>query len=298
MANPPLCLVTPRDLDLFRALDRGPLTIRQMLKLSATFAYPFTTERRVQERLHRLCAAGRVHRWVYATAGQGAVSYFTLTPLGYQLLHGPDAPTPNRGHFRPIGIARQRHARALAEAIVHTMVSAHRARVGVADFHAENALRLTVGSESLYPDSALDLVQADTRPFHFYVELDNSTEAIGGLGNVDTWQRKAAFYERFQDSQANRFRVLVFTTGRPERLHHILACAASAARNLRRSLIYGIGLSEYLAESDPLRSPCFRDHRGRPVALVLAPVAQPSSLELALPDLLPFSPAPNCLSQA
>ncbi len=43
-----LCLVTPRDRDLFQALDRSPLTIRQLLKLSTTFAYPFTTERRVQ----------------------------------------------------------------------------------------------------------------------------------------------------------------------------------------------------------------------------------------------------------
>src|SRR6266436_5899805 len=55
-----LCLVTPRDRDLFAALDRGPLTVRQLLTLSVTFAYPFTTERRVQERLQKLCAAGRV----------------------------------------------------------------------------------------------------------------------------------------------------------------------------------------------------------------------------------------------
>src|SRR6267142_4637579 len=87
MATQSLCLVTPRDIDLFQALDRCPLTVRQLLKLSATFVYPFTTERRVQERLHRLCAAGRVRRWLYATAGRGALSYYTLSLRGFQVLH-------------------------------------------------------------------------------------------------------------------------------------------------------------------------------------------------------------------
>src|SRR6266581_3741514 len=118
MASIPFCLVTPRDLDLFQALDRCPLTVRQLLKLSATFIYPFTTERRVQERLHRLSAAGRVRRWRYATAGQGALSYYTLSPLGFRLLHGSEATVMGRGHFGPVGVARQAHTRALAEVIV------------------------------------------------------------------------------------------------------------------------------------------------------------------------------------
>src|SRR5882757_7335364 len=107
MANESLCLFTPRDRDLFQALDRSPLTVRQLLTLSETFTYPFTTERRVQERLQKLCAAGRVRRWLYATAGQGAVSYYTLSPLGYRLLHGDDAQDPGRGLFAPVGVARQ-----------------------------------------------------------------------------------------------------------------------------------------------------------------------------------------------
>ena len=97
MATESLCLVTPRDQDLFEALDRCPLTVRQLLSLSATFIYPFTTERRVQERLQKLAAAGRVRRWRYATAGQGALSYYTLSPLGYRLLHGFDTAPSGRG---------------------------------------------------------------------------------------------------------------------------------------------------------------------------------------------------------
>ena len=91
------CLVTPRDRDLFVALERSPLTVRQLLKVSTTFVYPFTSERRVQERLQRLCAAGRLRRWFYATAGRGALSYYTLTPEGYRLLHGPEVRPPSRG---------------------------------------------------------------------------------------------------------------------------------------------------------------------------------------------------------
>src|SRR5438046_1812116 len=127
MATLSLCLVTPRDRDLFQALDRYPLTVRQLLKLSRTFAYPFTTERRVQERLQCLAAAGRVRRWRYATAGQGALSYYTLAPLGYRLLHGHDAVPSGVGLFGPIGVARQAHSQALAEAIVHLFVAADQA---------------------------------------------------------------------------------------------------------------------------------------------------------------------------
>src|SRR5712691_6277490 len=142
MATQSLCVVTPRDRDLFQALGRCPLTVQQLLKLSATFVYPFTTERRVQERLHRLCAAGRVRRWRYATAGQGALSYYTLSPLGFRLLHGGEAVPTGRGHFGPIGVARQAHTRALAEAVVHLQLGAHRAGIPVEDFRRENAVRL------------------------------------------------------------------------------------------------------------------------------------------------------------
>src|SRR5437660_4059743 len=176
MATESLCLVTPRDQDLFQALDRCPLTVRQLLSLSATFIYPFTTERRVQERLQKLAAAGRVRRWRYATAGQGALSYYTLSPLGYRLLHGFDAIPSGRGLFAPVGVARQAHSRALAEAITHLFIGAHQAGVSIGNFRRENTLRLKIGDESLYPDAAFEIgPEADTR-FTFYIELDNRTE--------------------------------------------------------------------------------------------------------------------------
>ena len=267
-SDSPLRLVTPRDRDLFEALDRCPLTVRQLLKLSTTFAYPFTTERRVQERLQHLCAAGRVRRWLYATAGQGALTYYTLTPLSYRLLHGDEAAPPGRGEFGPVGLSRQPHTLALADTLVHLFVCARIAGVRIEHYRRENTLRLQLDEESLFPDGAFRLVFTDGRVFAFFLELDNSTESIKSQTSVDSWQRKVRFYERYQDSKIERFRVLAVTSGGEPRLRNLLACAASAARNPQRSLVYGIRLEVLLAEPDALGTPCFRNHREQAAALV------------------------------
>jgi hypothetical protein len=292
MATESLCLVTPRDQDLFQALDRCPLTVRQILKLSEAFAYPFTTERRVQERLQCLAAAGRVRRWPYATAGRGALSYYTLTPLGYRLLHGHDAVPSGRGLFASIGVARQAHAQALAETIVHLFVGAHRSGISIENFRRENSLRLSVGQESLYPDTAFEIHSDREFQFKFYVELDNRTETVWPGSTPDSWGRKVQFYERFQDAEDERFRVLAITTGGPARLENMLRCAAELARNPRRSLVYGIGLRELLQTGEPLTGPYFRNHHDKPVSLLTSP-----SLPIALPLTAPptMVGCPSCL---
>ena len=293
-SDSPLRLVTPRDRDLFAALDRCPLTVRQLLKLSVTFAYPFTTERRVQERLQHLCEAGRVRRWLYATAGQGALSYYTLTTLSYRLLHGEDAASPSRGAFEPVGLSRQPHTQALADALVHLFVCAHAAGIRVEDYTRENSLRLNIAEESLFPDGAFRLVGADGRSFAFFLELDNSTESIRSQTSIDSWQRKVRFYERYQDSKTERFRVLAITTGGEMRVQNLLACAASLARNPQRSLVYGITLHAFLADTDVVTAACFRNHRKQSAALV-----QSVSREVPAPAALgtgtvPMLPSPPC----
>lgn len=262
--------VTPRDLDLFQALDRCPLTVAQLLKISQTFAYPFTTERRVQERLHDLAAAGRVRRWLYATAGRGELSYYTLSPLGYQLLYGADAPLPHSRRFGEVGLARQPHTRALADFIVHTVTAVPDAGVLLADFWRENTLRLPIGQESLYPDCAFQLVTPDNVPFMFFVELDNVTERVSSTRYPDSWERKLQLYDRYQDSCGRRFRVLAVTTGSDQRLRHILDQAARTQRNPQRSLAYGITLGAYLQAENALTDACFRNHRQQLVSLLPA----------------------------
>src|SRR5437867_3589182 len=73
-------VLTPRDLELLRSLSHTPLTIEQLLKLSATFSVPFGSGSRVRGRLARYRDAGWVRRFRYATAERGTpADYYKLT---------------------------------------------------------------------------------------------------------------------------------------------------------------------------------------------------------------------------
>ena len=264
----PVRLLTPRDIEILAALDRSPLTASQLLKLSRMFALPFTNERRVRERLFQLVDSGRVHRWQYATAGQGAPVYWTLSRLGFRLLHGNDAIPPTKRIFESIGIANQHHTQSLADFIVHTAVAAHQGGIAFTAFYRENTLRLQVSGEFLFPDCAFSLIEPRAPELRYFVEIDAGTERIRSPRDLDSWERKIRLYDRLQDSSPTRFRVLVLTTRSGQRLDHILNTAATLMRNPDRSLFYGQSLPQYLLQSDALRAACFRDHRGKPVALV------------------------------
>ncbi len=263
-----LRLVTPRDIDILTALDRCPLTALQLLKLSRTFEHPFTTERRVRERLQVLCGCGRVRRSQYATADHGTQNYYTLLPTGYQLLHGPDASAPTKRYFAPMGFSREPHTRALADFIVHTAVAAHESGIRFTGFARENTFWLRVGEETLFPDSAFQLIVGE-REFSFFVELDNSGQRIrSDSTDAESWERKIRLYEAFQDECKMRFRLLVITTRSEERLGHILGLASQLARNPHRSLVYGVSLAGYLKQTHAKTAACFQNHRGQRVSLV------------------------------
>ena len=264
------CL-TSRDIEILLALDRCPLTVRQLLKLSETFRQQrFTSPRSVQERLQKLHEAGWVRRWPYATASRtGTPDYCKLTLLGYRLVYGERAQPPTKRYFNEVALAHQHHTHSLSEFVVHTAVAAHRQCIAMKSFSRENTLRLQVGQENLFPDCAFELHTHDAQQFNFLVELDNGTERVRSDKDAESWQRKIRLYEQLQDQTfPHRFRVLVVTTRSRERLDHILAVAAEHARNPRRSLFYAVHLDDYLSQSDATRHPCFRDHRGRPVPLI------------------------------
>lgn len=214
-----------------------------------------------------LCELGVAARDTYATTGCGAPLYYRLARPGFQLLHGPDAPVPTKRYFRPIGIGHQHHTHALAEFVVHTAVAAGEAGIELNEFHRENTVRLVHQGEALFPDATFRLLLADRRSLVFYVELDNSTERLQSQTG-ESWERKIRLYDGVQDGSASRFRVLIVTTRSTERLDHILKLAAVLNKNPLRSLFYGVHLPDYLREIDVLHRPCFRDHRGAPVALI------------------------------
>ncbi len=277
MASVPI-LFTPRDREVLVVLDRTPLTAHQLLLLSETFSLPFTSERKVRARLQLLADRGWVCRWPLAIAGRGMPNYYTLSRLGYRLLHGPDEQPASKRSFTQVGIARQHHTHSLAAFLVHTLVAAHRLGLPVSRFFGENALRLTIAEDCLYPDTTLALRVPKPEELLYYVEIDNSSERVQSGTLSDSWDRKIRLYEALQDATGRRFRVLVIATRSHERVEHILQRASVHARTSLgrpRRLFYGTTLERYLREPQPLTSPCFHDHDGHASPLIPASVLTP-----------------------
>jgi hypothetical protein len=260
--------LTPRDLDLLTAVERCPLTVRSARTLSVTFHRDFSSDRRLQDRLVILTRAGLLRRFRYATTEGMGQFYYTLSPEGFRLLHGKDAPLPSPGLFREVGIARQHHTKILADFIVHTTVAAHREGVALRDFHRENTLKLRVDAAHLYPDTSFTLSPVARAPFLFHAELDNSTEPMASSRERESWLGKIRFYESLQDRLETRFRVLALITKSPQRVRNLLALAGAQAKNPQRSLVLAVYLPEYLQHPSPLVTPIFTDHRGQAVSLL------------------------------
>lgn len=268
----PIGRLTQRDLDLLGALHRAPHTASQLLRLGVTFAQPLRAERLARRRLQQLAAAGLVRRaplWGLAGRG-GAPNIYLLTPLGFRLLHGPGVLSPSKRFGAPPAVIRHRHTHALTDFLVHLFVAAHRCGARVEGFCRENSVRLTDGPDCICPDAAFQLVRDDGREFSYFVELDAGTERIASSKEADSWTRKLRVYESAQRASGVRFRVLVLTLTSARRPAHILDLARSRAENPFRSLIYAATLTTFLAEPEALSASLFRDHLGRPTALLPA----------------------------
>ena len=265
--------LTPRDVEILTALDRCPLTAEQLLRLSSSFAQPFTQDRLVRRRLQVIRNAGWVRRWKYASIASrgGAPDYYKLTLAGFRILYGQDAMPTTRRQFNEIGVAHHHHTRKLADFIVHTAVAAHHRGVSLMNFARENTLRIDIGTEHLFPDCAFDLIVGSGDRFRFHVEIDNGTERVRSQKDVDSWQRKIRLYDAHEQcliAQGRRSRVLVVSTRSRDRIEHILHVASELVRNPHRSLFYAIHLDDYLTEADALIARCFRDNIGDAIALI------------------------------
>ena len=69
-------------------------------------------------------------------------------------------------------------------------------------------------------------------------------------------------------------------------MDYIRESAATLVRNPQRTLFNCVHFSDYLAEPDAVCSPCFRDHRGQPAAMV-----GPQQLPLYALPLAPVAPS-------
>jgi len=271
-------VLTARDQDLLRLLDRTPATAAQLLKASQAFAgEPFRSERRVRERVQALARLRLVHSYALAVSGGGLANYYKLTAEGYRMVHGPEAELPHRSFFAELSPSRLMHTLELSDVIVHSLVSAHTHQIQLTKFHRENELVLEVGQHRTSPDCHLQF-SASGRMFNILIELDRSTESLDSAA-VNCIRRKLVAYEAYQDyawslwkqggARGPRpyFRVAFLTTT-VERAYHVLALARDCARNPDRRLCYAATLDSYLAESDAVRIPFFLDHHGCWQALV------------------------------
>lgn len=278
--------LSPRDRDLLQLLDRTPATALLILLASATFTgEPFRDERRVRERLQQLTDGGLVRRFLLAQAGGGAMNYYKLTPAGFAARYGAESALPTRAYFAETPLTRLEHTVALAEVIVHTLVSSHRHRVTITKFHRENELTLEVGSYAQQPDFHAQFSQAG-KTFNVLFELDRSTESVDSSADQSIRQ-KVLGYEAFQDmvwqnwkregeSGPRPYFKVAFLTPSPVRAYHILALAKTLARNPDRHLCFAATQAEYLASTDAVREPLFIDHHGQWQALAnLHPTSHP-----------------------
>jgi len=68
--------LTARDEDMLRAIDRCPLTVRQLRALSSTFSMEFGSDRRLQDRLAQLTHAGLLSRPATIAVRNGRCPFF------------------------------------------------------------------------------------------------------------------------------------------------------------------------------------------------------------------------------
>ncbi|MBI2806039.1 MAG: hypothetical protein HYX68_13750 [Planctomycetes bacterium] len=270
--------LSPRDVSLLRLLSWTPATTALLFRASSAFeGEPFINERRLRERLQSLCGAGAVRFWPMAQAGGGLQNYYKLTPLGFDMTCGIEAPRPSRAFFAEVSPSLVVHTFRLAEAIVETFRACSARRVTIERFIRENELAFTAGDKQVQPDCFFRLAAA-RRLFNLAFEIDNSMASVDANA-TNSIRQKLTTYERYQEMllsqwlaagkkwERPRFRV-VFLTQSISRAYHILALASEIARTPSRRLVYAAPLDTFVTDSDPLFASLFLDHAGNWQSLV------------------------------
>lgn len=254
-------IYTARDQQLHEALAVSPLDTQQLLKMSQTFDQPFTSDRKLRQRMLDHAAAGWVNVFTYATTTSGKLNYYKLSADGYRLLNGPHAPLPKSSYFHEVSPALQRHTRHLAEVIVQTNVHARRLGIPILDQVGENQHFLSLGGRSQKPDYSFRLATCEGN-YTYYDELDESTEPITSTKQRESLQNKIRFHEDYQDATGERYRVRMIFAKTTARLAQFLTLARSYGTR-QRCIFYAAFLDDYLKHDSPLTGPLFLDHFNR-----------------------------------
>jgi hypothetical protein len=268
MSSKSATLYTARDQQIHEALALTPLDTQQLLKLSETFYQPFTSDRKLRERMQQHSQAGWIHTFTYATTSPGQLNYYKLSAAGYRILHGPRAILPKRAAFNDVSLGLQRHTRHLADVFVQTNLHAGRMGLRIFDQRGENQLPLSLGDRIQKPDYSFRLQTRDGT-YTFYDEIDESTEPISSTKQRESLEAKIRFHEDYQNATGERYRVRVFFAKASPRIAQFLNLARKHATQ-QRSIFYAVLLEDYLKHGSPLTSPVFIDHFNRLQSLVPA----------------------------
>jgi hypothetical protein len=268
MSNKSVTVYTARDQQIHEALALTPLDTRQLLRLSESFYQPFTSDRKLRERMQQHSEAGWVHTFTYATASPGVLKYYKLSAEGYRILHGPAVFLPKRAAFNEVSLGLQRHTRHLADVIVQTNLHAGRMGLRIFDQRGENQLPLALGDRIQKPDYSFRLQTRDGT-YTFYDEIDESTEPITSTKQRESLEAKIRFHEDYQNATGERYRVRVFFAKPSPRIAQFLNLARKHATQ-QRSIFYAVLLEDYLKHGSPLTSPMFIDRFNHLQSLVPA----------------------------
>jgi len=284
MASKTSIIYTARDRKIHELLAISPLDTLQLLKASMTFEQPFTTDRKLRERMQEHEAAGWIHTFIYPTTTTGTANYYRLSAVGYRMLNGPDATLPKQSAFREVSPALQRHTRDLADVIVHTNVQARQHGIEIVEQVGENRLTLILGDREQKPDYSFRLATPQGM-FTYYDELDESTEPIASTKQRESLESKIRFHEDHQNATGERYRVrMVFAKASP-RMQQFSELARKHGTR-QRCIFYAVLFDAYVKHGSPLTTPIFLDHFGRLQPLVPSPSTRYQSRLPTLAELL------------
>ena len=224
--------LTDRDEEILLALDRCPLTVVQLLKLSSRSRASRSPASAASRTAFRSYARPAGSSWPYATASRGrSPDYYRLTLLGFRLLHGEHALPPAKRHFSEVSVGApspyplpRRLRRPYARRRPPTR---HPPQEFLPREHAPAARRRR-GPLSRFrlrtPHARRPAVQLPRRT--------RQRHRAGSIGQGHrSWQRKIRRYNVLQDrNYPDRFRVLVVCTRCSGPLHSILTWPPSTPR--------------------------------------------------------------------
>ena len=260
-----------RDQYLLSSLYLTPLTVDQLLKLSRSWPQPFFHWHTLYRRLERLRSAGWLRRWRYAVTIDGASpSYYKLSPKGYREMAEKIRSRPP-GKYSFSQITDPWHTYRLSQFIVKTFLAARAFRVTLEECYPDKTIPLEGDGPTLYPDFVFTIRAHNGERFHYCLELDNNTQTIRSMTNLESLEWKIRRYEAYQYAAVDRghnFRVLFITSGGCTHAKNIAKAAAEILLEPRRELVLCCRIQDYLQAMNPLTQRLFVSNRGQRAAML------------------------------